>query len=28
MDRHAFKPDTRYTLARRDANGVLRPLSN
>ena len=26
MDRQAFKPDTRYTLAWRDAQGRVRPL--
>jgi hypothetical protein len=27
MDRQAFKPDTRYTLACRDAEGRVRPLN-
>jgi hypothetical protein len=27
MDRQAFKPDTRYTLACRDAQGRVRPLN-
>lgn len=27
MDRHAFKPDTRYTLACKDAEGRVRPLN-
>ncbi len=27
MDKQAFKPDTRYTLACRDAQGRVRPLN-
>jgi hypothetical protein len=27
MDKQAFKPDTRYTLACRDAHGRVRPLN-
>lgn len=27
MDKQAFKPDTRYTLACRDAGGRVRPLN-